>query len=433
MKKILAIILALVLVLSLAACGGNETPEGSENSGEQSGEVNGNTNGDGSGAQQPSGNGSDGSGSAATNPTNTYASERTINTAGAVDSIDDLANTYHKLTAEKKLHIVYLGGSVTDGHGGSDGYCWRSATTEWFKSNFPSAEITDTNAGWGGTGSYWGFFRMDEAVLAYNPDLVFIEFAINDAYAGHSRLQSSLYMEGIVRKIREQNPKCDIVFVFVTDNNGAGRMGKEYDQLLGHKDVAAHYGIPTINVGFALVDEMNRTGNGWEYYVMDIVHPNNKGYKVYADCVAEHLQNWLVTSPNKAGLNDHERPANDLVSNLSTQSEIVKAEKLTNYTGFTLFNSKNNLVSHVGKTLYGAKGSVIEFEFTGRGLGILVDAERLPTVKITVDGKETIVKKFTGTMSEVQLLDNLSYGKHTVKIEVIDGTKIVIGGFLVAK
>lgn len=404
MKKLIAVFLAIALLLGLAACGKTDNDVMTNDKDDKD-----------------------------TILAELYAPERTKASFGAVKQTDDLNNTYYKLTKEKKLQVAYLGGSVTNGHGGTDGYCWRSATTEWFKANFPSAEITETNAGWGGTGSYWGYFRIDEHVLSHNPDLVFVEFAINDAYAGHDDISSSLYMEGIVNKIRNHNPNCDIVFVFVTDNNNSGRLGKEYEQLLAHKDVAAHYGIPTINVGFALVDEMNRTGNKWEHYVIDIVHPNNNGYKVYADCVAAQLKKWLVDSPNKAGLLAHEKPENNLVSNLSVESEIVKAEQLKNYSGFILSASKANKVSHIGKTLYGAVGATIDFEFTGRGLGVLVDAEKLPTVEISVDGGKPFEWKFANGLNEICLLDNLNFGKHTVNIKVTQGTKIVIGGFLVAK
>lgn len=362
-----------------------------------------------------------------------FAADRVISAEGGVEHVDNLKNTYYNLTQNKKLNVGYIGGSVTSGTGGENGYCWRTATTEWFKTKFPGAEITETNSAWGGTGSYWGFFRADEMLNSGNPDLVFIEFAINDAYAGHNKTYSALYMEGLVRKIREHNPSCDIIIVLVTDNSPAKRLGTEYEQLVAHKMVAAHYGIPTINVGNALVEEMKKTGNGWDYYVGDVVHPNNKGYKVYADCIAKYLEERLLASPDKSGTSEHPKPDKDLVSNLSVSSEVIKAESLTNYSGFKLINSKDNAVSHIGKTLYGKEGAVIEFEFEGRGLGMLVDAEALPYINIELNGKSLGEMKLTDAASEIILLDNLNYGKYSVKISVTKGSKIVVGGFLIAK
>ena len=361
-----------------------------------------------------------------------YAPARTLSTSGGVEVVDDLSNTYYKLTTEKKLNVAFLGGSVTYGTGGTGDYCWRTATTDWFKKNFPNAEINEINAAWGGTGTYWGYFRMDNAVLSHNPDLVFIEFAINDVYKHRKRIDSSLYMESIVNKIRNKNPNCDIVIIFVTDKS-VNRMGKEYEQLLGHKDVAEFYGIPTIDVGRVLAEEMERTGNEWSYYVSDYVHPNNTGYKVYADCIEGYLKNWLVTNPNKSGLTAHEKPENYLVSNLSVESEIISVDKLKNTKGFKNSKTTDNAASHLGKTIYGTKGAEIELEFTGRGLGMIADGARYPSIEVTVDDAITFTTAFSETTSEWRLLDNLNYGKHNVKIKVIGNAEIIIGGFLVEK
>ncbi len=426
MRKLIALILVLLLTLSLAACGGKETPSVDSDSEQTAGTTN-------NGGESPNTDGG------ATTPATVFASERSLAKLSTPTDVDNLNNTYYKLTTDKKLTVGYIGGSVTGGTGGSGGYCWRTATTEWFKNNFSSAQITEVNLGWGGTDSYWGYFRMSEDnireypnLVASKPDLVFVEFSINDAYAGFTQMQSSIYMEGIVSKLRKANPKVDIVIVFVTDKSC---QGTEHKNILGHKDVAAYYGIPTVNVGDALVAELKKTGNSWEHYMTDVVHPNNTGYKIYADCIAEYLKGKLITNPDKSGYTDHVKPANTLVSNALEGSEIVKAETLTNHTDFQLIGSKSVTVSYVGKSLFGKKGSTIEFEFVGRGLGMLVDTQGGPAIKVTIDGKEVVEKGFSisSNSSQWPIIDNLNYGKHTVKIEVIGGSKIVIGGFLVEK
>lgn len=361
-----------------------------------------------------------------------YAPARTLNTSGGVEVVDDLANTYYKLTTEKKLKVAYFGGSVTQGTGSSDGYCWRTATTAWFKNTFPNADITEINAAWGGKGTYWSYFRIDNAVLSHDPDLVFVEFAINDVYDGRSRMDATLYMEGIVNKIRNKNPNCDIVMIFVTDKSEK-RLGKEYDQLLAHKDVAKHYGIPMIDVGRALAEEMERTGNEWAYYVSDYVHPNNTGYKLYADCIEGYLKNWLIKNPNKSGLASHNMPENPLVSNLSVESEIIGVSQLKNTKGFNASKTTDNSASYLGKTIHGTKGAEIELEFTGRSLGIIADGSRYPTIEIMIDGAFARTTGFSESHSEWKLLDNLNCGKHKVKIKVIGSAEIIIGGFLVEK
>ena len=51
---------------------------------------------------------------------------------------------------------------------------------------------------------------MDSDVLAKNPDLVFVEFAVNDSQTDSLEIVRS--MEGIVRKIRNHSDHVDICF-----------------------------------------------------------------------------------------------------------------------------------------------------------------------------------------------------------------------------
>ena len=92
-----------------------------------------------------------------------------------------LNNTKHKLIYDKKLTVAYFGGSITAGAGASnESKCYRALTTAWLKEKYPDAQITEINAAIGGTGTSLGMFRCDRDVLQHKPDLIFMEFAIND-------------------------------------------------------------------------------------------------------------------------------------------------------------------------------------------------------------------------------------------------------------
>ena len=461
MRKILAVILALVMIFCFAACGGEavETPAGGETpdngtAGAVGGGATSTTDGGSSqpsgGNNQPSGgnnqpSGGDNQPSGGNNQPSGgsvmgagYAAARTLNKSGAVSAIDTLANTYYKLTTEKKLKVAYFGGSVTGGIGGTNGYSWTSATTEWLNEKFPGASIDSKNFAWGGTSSFWGYFRMSEDntgkdnVIAFNPDIIFIEFAINDAYSHLTGLQSNYYMEGIVKKLRAANPKVDIIFVLITDKN---KMDKESVNSTAHIEVASHYGIPTIDVGKALVNKIKSTGGKWEDYSGDLVHPNDNGYKIYADCVADNLNKLLIASPDKSGYKDHAKPANDLVSNQSTGSYLIKADSITNQTGFTAINSKSvNCPNLGGKHMLAKQGAKMTVEFEGRGFGFLCDGGTGGKVKVTVDGKSVTVDVLGGDNFEYPAIENLNPGKHTAEIEILSAnSKVAIGAFVVEK
>ena len=89
---------------------------------------------------------------------------------------------------------------------------WRNLTTAWLKEQYPNAQITEVAASIGGTGSDLGAFRLANDVLTKNPDLVFVEFAVNDGDKQPKNIWRQ--MEGIVRQIWKKNATTDIVFCY---------------------------------------------------------------------------------------------------------------------------------------------------------------------------------------------------------------------------
>ena len=93
-----------------------------------------------------------------------------------------LGKVGHKLAQGQDVTVVFFGGSITWGGNASDidQGSYRARTTQWLKQQYPQSNITSINAGIGGTGSDLGAFRCKPDVLAHKPDLVFVEFAVND-------------------------------------------------------------------------------------------------------------------------------------------------------------------------------------------------------------------------------------------------------------
>ncbi|MEY4817227.1 MAG: hypothetical protein RLZZ162_4300, partial [Verrucomicrobiota bacterium] len=78
------------------------------------------------------------------------------------------------LRAGTPQHVVIYGTSL------SKGGAWVPQLQATFDARFPSL-VTLTNSARGGQHSGWGATHVDSAVVALKPDVVFIEFAINDA------------------------------------------------------------------------------------------------------------------------------------------------------------------------------------------------------------------------------------------------------------
>ena len=141
------------------------------------------------------------------------------------------------------VRIAYLGGSITAQAG------WRPKSLAHFQKEFPTARFTEINAAIGGTGSDLGVFRLKQDVLDAKPDLLFVEFAVNDGGAPPEQIFRC--MEGIVRQTWKALPECDIAFVYTVTEALVGPMleGKFPRAASAMEKVADHYGIPTIHMG----------------------------------------------------------------------------------------------------------------------------------------------------------------------------------------
>jgi len=157
-----------------------------------------------------------------------------------------LPNVLAKLAQGKDVRIAYLGGSITAAGG------WRVLSLQWFQQQFPQAHPTEIDAALSGTGSTLGAFRIDHDVLRAHPDLVFVEFAVNDH--GFKPEQVREAMEGIVRKIWRADPTTDICFIYTLtqDDLSALESGNESYTSAAMEQVAKHYDIPSINFGVAV-------------------------------------------------------------------------------------------------------------------------------------------------------------------------------------
>ncbi|NBV48249.1 MAG: SGNH/GDSL hydrolase family protein [Verrucomicrobia bacterium] len=146
-------------------------------------------------------------------------------------------------TTGAEVKIGYLGGSITAQNG------WRVQTLAHFKKAYPQASFAEINAAIGGTGSDLGVFRVKQDVLSQGPDLLFVEFAVNDGGADPQRIIRA--MEGIVRQTWQANPKCDICFVYTVTEALSPPMleGKLQRSASAMEKVADFYGIPSITLG----------------------------------------------------------------------------------------------------------------------------------------------------------------------------------------
>ena len=357
-----------------------------------------------------------------------------------------LTHTYKRLTEDKELNVVYFGGSVTAGYGASqpDRTSWRAQVGAWLETNYPEATVHNINRAVGESGTYLGSFRVQRDVIAHKPDLVFIEYSINDSYFGSTYAQAASQFETVVREIKQALPLCDIVTVFVTDRNNAADavQGKLHLQAQAHEAVAEKYNISSIAVGCALMSRLPANYSSvWSQYFLDGVHPTDKGYREYYLCVEEYLKNVLqhteyrqaveryddLPPVQSAALFDGNRQLTQPTEALLAQSETRGGS------GFRFDSGLYGLYDYNGFIKASAAGAVFAYTFDGTELSIITN-QYGPDAKfqISIDGGAYVTKKFNHHNPTV-LVSRLTPGRHTVLFKPDFSTfsgEIRIGAFM---
>ena len=207
-----------------------------------------------------------------------------------------LPNSGPKFLRERSGRVAFLGGSITQMNG------WSKLIEEDLCARFPETEFQFNNAGIGGTNSTFGVFRFDDDVLAKGPvDLLFIEFAVNDAAEYRLNNQRMQAIEGIIRKARQLNPASDILVLYLADEGKvqAYRESKEPLVITHHERIMAHYDIPVINLALEMTRRLDAGHFVWSDFSRDSCHPLPLGDAQYADCIKEFLNAaWKDASPS---------------------------------------------------------------------------------------------------------------------------------------
>ena len=340
-----------------------------------------------------------------------------------------LQNTYARLTTAKKLNVGYFGGSITKGVGASNASTtsWRALTTSWLKTNFPAANITEVNAAIGGTGSVFGAYRLvdDLKLKTIQPDLLFIDFAINDQYDGITVAEVKSYIETIIRTVYEYSPYCDIIMVYTTDRSRLNKTDStNYPCLAAQHTVATTYGLTEIYVGKLLCEEYSITSTTtWDNSNLfaDIVHPVDAGHAKYAGYITSVLNTELSKNLNPYGYVKHSIPSASYSPLSYTARYFFNASK-GKTTGFNLHEDTNLDEKGYLKPNAGETGAKVKFTFVGTGLQLWTYARTVSsTIKVTVDGSSTnytIQRGGSDGNKPYRVASGLSNTTHTVTIEV---------------
>ena len=362
-----------------------------------------------------------------------------------------LQNFYSKITTKEYVTVSFIGGSVTDGMGATNAkeYGWPELVCKYLDEKY-EASVDIRKKSLGGTGSYLGAFKYvtDTAPSVYTqPDLLFVEFAINDhyiyrdEYKNNAESQKAVYdrvvknSESIIKTAYKLNPEVDIIYVLTFDRT---TKDDNYIELKAHTDVANKYGLMCIKLADDFYNKLNSRKDDVNY-IPDGVHPNNDGYRMYADNIIENIVMDLPrTGVARPNIVSKELP--EPMSNYYKNPYLINSNEI-NMSGSNGWTFNKSAFSWVGTRFGGlvkseTPGSTLTVEFEGNHLGLLINRDKdMGKISVSVDGGTPVIVDAYRSSTNPHALpvaENLSNGKHTAVITLIDKT-FEIGGLLVNK
>ncbi len=230
-----------------------------------------------------------------------FATEEELAASDAWESCNDaeLASVMLRAEQGEPITVACIGGSITQGtiaEGSKDDQVeqvrpYAEIYQQWWTDRFPQSDITFVNAGIGGTDSYLGLHRLNRDVLAYHPDVVLVEFSVNDA---DSNFYKCSY-ENLIRKLLLSEEAPAVMLLFMAQTNGATAQNS-------HVLTGFHYNLPMVsysNCMHAMMDDGHYTAKELSG---DEVHPSGLGHAVVGEILWSYLNHVYENRESAASM-----------------------------------------------------------------------------------------------------------------------------------
>lgn len=342
-----------------------------------------------------------------------------------------LPNFYNKIKNTREVKVAYLGGSITEAREG-----WRTLTYNWLRVNYPETIFTEITAAIGGTGSNLGVSRVEHDVLQHKPDLLFVEFAVNDKMEKHENVLRT--MEGIIRKTWKVDNSIDICFIYtmVEDQCEELLKGELSSTIKAMEKLADYYNIPSIHVGKKVVqliqeDKLVFTADPSEnvnkiVFTKDHTHPlSESGHPIYGSTIVKYLKE--MESFGKVGKHKLKK---DYVADNWQNANVYSIVDMVKTGNWELLREGDKLFdrfSHFMPAIYkGSPGAKLSLQFKGTAIGLYdILGPGSGKIKVTIDGKERKIQRFDSycsynRLSSIFIEKQMNNTLHKVEIEVLD-------------
>jgi len=193
-----------------------------------------------------------------------------------------LTKSLEKLNSGVEVKIAALGDSLTYGWMTERGF--PDYLKIMITKKYPDSKFTILNRGIPGDTAKDGLRRTDSDIIRLQPDLVFIQFALNDAYTGFSPEDFQKNIESIILKIRETS---DAEIALITSvailNPEENKIAEEFYTKI--YECGERYNLPVAEVHKYWKEKIS---SGIRHSILvqsDGIHPTEKGYELMAEAV----------------------------------------------------------------------------------------------------------------------------------------------------
>ncbi len=210
----------------------------------------------------------------------------------SVGNTERIGKVFDRAAKGENITMAYIGGSITEGYsvGSQSPLCYVSLSAQNFQTDYmQGGTVTCQNNGLSGTPSILGNLRAPKEMLSTNPDVIFIEFAVNDG--GEYQYQTAY--ESLVKTCVEQENQPAVILLFTYMETG--HTCQDNQQKIGE-----HYDLGMISVRDAIVPEMEAGRMVWDDYSDDDVHPNQAGHTLVAEFIDRYFEKAAAVKKSKA-------------------------------------------------------------------------------------------------------------------------------------
>lgn len=310
----------------------------------------------------------------------------------------EVSNVYEKLETKQTINYLIIGDSI----GRSSGASSKSST--WFKQfeklmkkeygnklvRFPIVQS--------GATTFEGIYKFQEYSKHPSIDMAFIIFGENDRKYMDSTTFGFHY-EMLLRKTKKEFPATEIITIIencLDDNKFAKVI----------KTISSHYNAKNIDMRYSF----QQSGYSKEELTKDSVHPNDLGYKIFANELFHFLNKQMKTKPEIAHL------ATPLQNNVDMSFKEINK-----------YSAKDpSFIKKDGYLETKSKGAKIQYSFYGTFIGVkLLRSTEGGCIDIYVDGKyNQTISTWWPTCREriIYITSGLKNGPHHVQF-IVTGKK----------